>query len=98
MFSLIANLYAEKNKVAQLKDALLELGRGASREPGCVYWALNVREDDPTVLVCYEVYRDDAAFNAHMESEHSKRFLGTYNGQKLGRAEIEVIRMAKVAQ
>jgi quinol monooxygenase YgiN len=96
VYILIANVYSKKDKAEQLKEAGKELGRATSREPGCVHWTMHRRQDDPTTFVFYEIYRDEAAFKTHMESAHSKRFLDAFNGQKLGRADIEVTLLEKV--
>lgn len=39
-------------------------------EPGCVAFTAHKSADDPRVFVLYEQYRDRAALDAHVASEH----------------------------
>lgn len=44
-------------------------------EPGTLLYLTHTERDSPDVRVFYELYRDEAAFQAHEESEHVRRFL-----------------------
>lgn len=56
------------------EETVKELGcaiQAASRtEPGCVMYIVNQDIEDPAVFVLYEQYVDEAAFQAHVASEH----------------------------
>jgi quinol monooxygenase YgiN len=43
-------------------------------EPGCQQFDVCVPEDGATRVFLYEVYDDEAAFKAHLETAHFKRF------------------------
>ena len=43
------------------------------REPGCHHFDVCVTDDDRSVFL-YEIYRDKAAFEAHLQSAHFKTF------------------------
>ena len=45
------------------------------REPGTLVYACHQVADKPGQRVFYELYRDRAAFDAHEEQPHVKRFL-----------------------
>ncbi|MXV43790.1 antibiotic biosynthesis monooxygenase [Saccharibacter sp. 17.LH.SD] len=72
------NLYATmtalpgcRDKVAQL---LTNLGKDVRAEPGCVRFVVYTRDDSPDCFHVEESYRDEAAFRAHMGTEHGKHF------------------------
>jgi len=57
-----------RDKVLSL---LKENARGArADEPGCRTFDVLVSPEDPDILHAYEVYDDEAAFQAHRDSPH----------------------------
>jgi len=60
-------------------ERVLELGREmethSRQEPGCKAYIINQLVDDPEVVVLYEQYDDEAAFQAHLASEHFQRIV-----------------------
>jgi quinol monooxygenase YgiN len=58
-------------RVAELVRSLAEQVRG---EPGNVLFEVHTRADDPRSYWVYEVYRDEAAFQAHLAAPHGARF------------------------
>lgn len=44
-------------------------------EPGTLVYLAHTERESTGVRVFYELYRDEAAFQAHEESEHVRRFL-----------------------
>jgi (4S)-4-hydroxy-5-phosphonooxypentane-2,3-dione isomerase len=44
-------------------------------EPGCLRFDVIQDRDDPTRLYFYEVYRDEAALEAHRQTPHFKNYL-----------------------
>lgn len=57
---------------------LIRINASASvaNEPGCFQFDVVRAEDDPCRVLLYEVYRDEAAFKAHMDMAHTQTFLG----------------------
>jgi quinol monooxygenase YgiN len=41
-------------------------------EPGCHMYIANRDRENPDVVVMYEQYTDEAAFQAHVDSEHCR--------------------------
>lgn len=39
-------------------------------EPGCLVFDVSQDREDPDVIYLYEIYRDDAAYQAHTETAH----------------------------
>jgi quinol monooxygenase YgiN len=66
-----------KPECRQQFEAAIEINAKASvgKEPGCFQFDVLRSQDDPNRVFLYEVYRDVAAFQAHMEMEHTKTFL-----------------------
>jgi autoinducer 2-degrading protein len=44
-------------------------------EPGCLRFDVIQDKDDPNRFYYYEVYRDEAALEAHRQSPHFKRYV-----------------------
>ena len=61
----------DREEIAQI---LRELTRLTRHEDGCVSYIPHFVESDPDTVVIYEQYRDEAAVDAHRESEHFAKF------------------------
>jgi autoinducer 2-degrading protein len=44
-------------------------------EPGCKQFDIVVDPNDPTKAMLYEIYADEAAFEAHQQTPHFKHYL-----------------------
>jgi len=55
----------------QILKGALEDGRGSREdEPGCLRFDVFQDDSDPNTIYFYEVYRDDAALEAHRAAPH----------------------------
>ena len=55
----------------QILKGALEDGRGSREdEPGCLRFDVIQDDNDPNTIYFYEVYKDDAAFDAHVKAPH----------------------------
>ena len=55
----------------QILKGALEDGRGSREdEPGCLRFDVIQDDNDPNTIYFYEVYRDDAALEAHRAAPH----------------------------
>jgi quinol monooxygenase YgiN len=71
-FTVRMTFHAEDRQ--EIADALRKLAEASRKEPGCVtYIPLSVQGDPDTVLI-WEQYRDDAAAEAHRQSDHFKKW------------------------
>jgi quinol monooxygenase YgiN len=66
-----ANAGSEDRVVAVLD----ELTAATRAEPGCLGYTPHRATEDPRDFVIYEVYADEAAFEAHVDSEHFRRLV-----------------------
>jgi (4S)-4-hydroxy-5-phosphonooxypentane-2,3-dione isomerase len=62
---------AEFDAVLAALGPLVEASRA---EPGCVVYQAHRSPDDPNVIFLYEQYVDEAAYRAHADSDHFKRY------------------------
>ena len=54
--------------------ALRPLTEASRAEPGCLMYQAHRDPENPNVLFLYEQYADEAAYQAHAESEHFQRY------------------------
>ncbi|HXX92966.1 MAG TPA: antibiotic biosynthesis monooxygenase [Planctomycetota bacterium] len=74
MYHVIVRMEAKPEKAAQLLE-LATYNSGCSRqEPGNVRFDVLRQNDQPLRFALYEVYRDEAAFKAHQQTEHYARW------------------------
>lgn len=74
-FVIIAEFEVRPDKIDRfLELAAMDARQSLATEPGCEQFDVTVLEDDPSTVVLYEVYRDAAAFEAHLETPHLKAF------------------------
>ena len=61
-----------EERLAALIEELIPLSR---REPGNLFYQAHRTPDDPRLFFLYEQYADEAAYEAHMDSEHFTRLV-----------------------
>ena len=54
---------------------LRELRDASTKEPGVIQFQVGRSSEKPNVFALWEVYRDQAAFDAHRASEHYQRLV-----------------------
>jgi (4S)-4-hydroxy-5-phosphonooxypentane-2,3-dione isomerase len=57
--------------------ALKENGAAAVHEPGCQEFNITVSPKDPNHVFIFEVYDNEAAFQAHRATDHYKKYAAT---------------------
>jgi (4S)-4-hydroxy-5-phosphonooxypentane-2,3-dione isomerase len=58
-------------------DAIKENASASVKEPGCRQFDIHVLASDPNHFFLYEVYENEAAYMAHRETEHFKKYFAT---------------------
>ena len=61
--------------VAKFMRQVLANAAAARKEPGNLAFDVNVDPQDPTKVMLYEVYKDEAAFQEHQKGEAFKKYL-----------------------
>lgn len=58
-----------------VESMLRELRDASRKEPGVVQYEVGRSQEKPNVFALWEVYRDQAAFDAHRATEHFHRLV-----------------------
>jgi autoinducer 2-degrading protein len=75
VFAIIVRFQVMPGHVENVIAALNEAAGPSRAEPGCHVYIANQDRSDPNVVVMYEVYDDEAALEAHRETEHFKEIV-----------------------
>jgi quinol monooxygenase YgiN len=77
MFAIVVRFDLRDEQAAAQFDAITAklVGQVAANEPGTLLYLTHTVQDAPLARVFYELYRDQAAFEAHNASDHVKAFL-----------------------
>lgn len=71
---IIVEFRARPDRVDDFARLLERHSRISLEEEGCLVFDVNRDPADPQSFVLYEVYRDEAAHQAHRQTEHFQRF------------------------
>jgi len=87
--TLLAKLKVQPGKDAEFAAAAKEMiATVKALEPGTLAYTLHQNAKDPTEFIYYEVYQDQAAFDAHGKTDHMKAFGGKIGAILAGRPEL----------
>lgn len=75
MHVIIARWRIQPDHIERVVALISEMATHARQEPGCRQYTLNQAIDDPAVVVIYEQYDDEAAFQAHIATEPFQRIV-----------------------
>jgi quinol monooxygenase YgiN len=90
--TVIAKLKTKSGSEAQFEQAarkMIETVR--AQEPGTTQYVLHRSVKDPTEFVYYEVYQDQASFDAHGKTPHMREFGGAIGALLEGRPQVDVL-------
>ena len=74
-FVIIAEFEVKPDKLEQfLELARTDASQSVANEPGCHQFDVTLEREQPNRVVLYEVYADEAAFDAHAETPHLAAF------------------------
>lgn len=62
------------SEMPKFLEAIKENGANAVKEPGCREFNITVLATNPNHVFLYEVYDNEAALNAHRQTEHFKKY------------------------
>ena len=71
----VAQWEAKEGEADRIADILARFLPEAQREPGTQLFLISRAKDNPAQFLFYELFRDEAAFKAHQESEHFKTYI-----------------------
>ena len=70
-----AHWRAKEGKEERLAELIAEMTPPSRSEPGNLFYQAQRSVDDPQLFYLYEQYADEAAYQAHMDSEHFTRLV-----------------------
>ena len=70
-----AHWRAKEGKSDRLAAVIEEMTTPSRAEPGNLFYQAHRAVDDPQLFYLYEQYADEAAYQAHMDSEHFTRLV-----------------------
>ena len=92
MFAIFVTVNIKPGHVEQFTEASLGDARGSVRdEPGCFRFDILKDPENQNRFYLYEVYADEAAFEAHKEAPHFKEWFSTVEDMLAG--DLELIKM-----
>ena len=71
-FTVRMTFHAEDRQ--EIAEALRRLAEASRQEPGCATYIPHYVQGDSDTVLIYEQYRDDAAAEAHRQSDHFKKY------------------------
>ena len=73
MISFTVRMRFEFGDVEEIRGHLLALTAASRKEPGCVNYVAHFLADEPSTVLIYEQYKDDAALDFHRGTPHFKQ-------------------------
>ena len=78
MFSIFVTINIKPDRTEEFTQASFGDAQGSVRdEPGCFRFDILQNAENPNRFHLYEVYMDTAAFDAHLEAPHFKKWFAT---------------------
>lgn len=78
LFSIFVTINVKADRLEEFTQASFGDAQGSVRdEPGCFRFDIHQDATIPTRFYLYEVYRDEQAFQAHLEAPHFKTWIAT---------------------
>ena len=75
MFVVAVTFIAKPDKAEAFRDRVRrQAAESLDREPGCHRFDVCADPESPERIFLYELYSDEAAFKAHLETQHFKDF------------------------
>ncbi|NQV54599.1 MAG: antibiotic biosynthesis monooxygenase [Rhodospirillales bacterium] len=84
-FVLIVTVEVNPGDVDAFRAAILENAKASVQEAECHRFDVVSQEDNKNVFVFYEEYTNAAALDAHMQSEHFKKYREATEGMSSAR-------------
>ncbi|MGB3690774.1 MAG: putative quinol monooxygenase [Jannaschia helgolandensis] len=74
MFAVAVTIEVFPNRMAEFKPAMMENARASLAEPACNRFDVLSDPSRPDEVFLYELYDDEAGFEAHHQTSHYKAF------------------------
>lgn len=84
MVIVAGSLAIDPDQVPAFRQAVSTLEKKTRQEDGCLYYALAVDDEATGHVVVLERWRDEAALQAHLATDHVKAFIDAVGGHIKG--------------
>ena len=74
MISFTVRLRFHDTDLVHVREILEALTQASRQEPGCVSYVPHFVEGEPSTVLIYEQYRDEAAAAAHRDTDHFRHY------------------------
>jgi quinol monooxygenase YgiN len=74
MISLTVRMRFDEADHDAVAEMLCQLTPASRQEPGCVHYIAHLVEGDPSTVLIYEQYADEAALERHRNTPHFRQF------------------------
>ena len=82
----VAELQIDPAQAAAFAAATREVGKASvETEEGCIALYAVAEKDNPNLVRVFEIYRDPAAYQVHLQSEHFRKFRESTNAMVTSR-------------
>lgn len=89
MYTLVVTIRIKPEYRERYLESMLDDARGSVRdEPGCLRFDVLIDNEDPNTIYLYEVYKDEAAFQAHLKAPHFIAWRDTVQGWAEGESVV----------
>ena len=88
MIVLLAKSILLEGKQQEFLAVAAKLVKATREEPGCLYYDLAQDASDDRTFYFVEKYRDEAAVEAHKNSEHFQTYVPMMNAFRVGPSEV----------
>ena len=69
-FAVVATWVTAPENITEVRESLEQIALASRQEPGNLVYEPHVAPDEPGTFRVFEIYEDEAAFQAHRASEH----------------------------
>lgn len=95
----VAELEVDPDQLESFNAATKEVGETSVRvEPGCIVLYAVSEKENPAHVKVFEIYRDENAYQAHIQTPHFKKFRATTDNMVRSRILIDTVPISLAAK
>lgn len=79
-YAVVASWTVEPSAMDTVVEALRTARVETRQDPDCIHYEIHVSLEEPDRVLVYEVYKDEAAFQAHLRGNTVRRLSETLRG------------------
>ncbi|MGO4235506.1 putative quinol monooxygenase [Pseudarthrobacter sp. YAF2] len=83
---------AAPGRLADLLDACGQVAEESRKDQGCLDYGFHASISEPDLITSVEIWRSQEALDAHMNHEHTRRFLDAVSGLTEGEPQMQLLK------